>query len=407
MLRRHSTTALVALVTAAPVFDAAALWRDQISPFVSEVVTRDDNVFRLADGVNPELAIGAPSATDTYHATSAGLAFDVPVSGQRLEGEIALNRYRFDRFDELNFNGYGARAVWRWRVGQRFNGDLGHDRSEALASLSNVQSGARSTTPNVIKTERSYVTAIFEPAFRWQFRADLRNASQRNEALQYQANDLDAHSTELTIAYVTERMTRIGVIAQNVDGRLPNPEPLGRVLLNNSYEQQSAALFLEWQPSPHSQLKARAGSTRRDYDVIPQRNFDGSTYVATMDWHPTDNVTLTAIRQRDVSAAEEINIGLVLSDGVGFHSVWNVREKAALALELERADRTYLGDAASFLGTAAPYAERVRSVGTKLSLHPRKPLTVDVGWRHERRSSLTTLGSYSAGIATVGVRYAF
>ena len=53
MLRRHSTKALVALVTAAPVLDAAALWHDQISPFVSEVVTQDDNVFRLADGVNP------------------------------------------------------------------------------------------------------------------------------------------------------------------------------------------------------------------------------------------------------------------------------------------------------------------------------------------------------------------
>ncbi len=407
MLRRHSTKALVALVTAAPVLDAAALWRDQISPFVSEVVTRDDNVFRLADGVDPLLAIGAPSAKDTYQATSAGVGFDVPVAAQRLEGEVAVNRYHFNTFNELDFNGYGARAVWRWRVGERFSGDLGHDRSEALASLSNVQSGSRSTTPNVIKTERSYVTATYDLAAHWQVRGDLRNASQRNDASQYKPNDLDAHSTEFTLAYVTGQMTRVGVISQNVDGHLPNPELLGAVRLNNSYGQQSVAAFIEWQPSPHSQLKARAGSTRRDYDVIPQRNFDGSVYVATMDWRPTDNVTLTAIRQRDISPYEEINIGLVLSDGVGFHSLWNIREKAAVAVELESADRTYLGDAASFLGTAAPYSERVRSVGAKLSLHPRKLVTVDVGWRHERRSSLTTLGSYAAGIATVGFRFAF
>ena len=116
MLRRHSTKALVALVTAAPVLDAAALWRDQISPFVSEVVTSDDNVFRLADGVNPQLAIGAPSAKDVYKATSVGLGFDVPVAAQRLEGEVAVNRYSFDRFDELDFNGYGARATAKQRV---------------------------------------------------------------------------------------------------------------------------------------------------------------------------------------------------------------------------------------------------------------------------------------------------
>ena len=407
MLRRHSAKALVALVTAAPILDATALWHDQVSPFVSETVTRDDNVFRLADNVDPLLAIGAPSAKDTYHATSAGFAFDVPVSAQRFEGEVALNRYHFNRFDELDFNGYGARAIWRWRLGQRFNGDFGHDRSESLASLSNVQSGTRSTIANVIKTERTYVTATYEPASRWQLRGDVREATQRNDAIQYRPNDLDARSTELTLAYVTEQLTRIGVIAQHVDGRLPNPEPLGSVLLNNSYGQQSVAAFVEWRPSPHSQLKARAGPTRRDYDVISQRNFDGTTYVATMDWNPTDTLTLTAIRQRDISPNEEINVGLVLSDGVGFHTLWTVREKAALALELERADRTYLGDAASFLGTAAPYAERVRSVGARLSLHPRKPLTVDLGVRHERRSSLTTLGNYGASIASVGFRFAF
>jgi len=407
MLRRHSTKALVALVTATPVLEAGALWHDQISPFVSEVVTQDDNVFRLADGVSPELAIGAPSAKDVYLATTAGVAFDVPISAQRLVGEVALNRYRFDRFDELDFNGYSARAVWQWRVGQRFNGDLGHDRSESLASLSNVQSGTRSTTPNVIRTERSYVTANYDLAAHWQLRGDLRDASQHNDAIQYRANDLDARSTELTLAYVTRQTTRIGIIAQHVDGTLPNPELLGTVLLNNSYEQRSAAAFVEWQPSDHSLIKIRAGSTHRDYDVIPERNFDGSTYVASMDWHPTDNVTLTAIRQRDISPNEEINIGLVLSDGVGLHSLWNVREKATLALELERADRTYLGDAASFLGAAAPYSERVRSLGTRLSLHPTKPMTIDVGWRHERRSSLTTLGSYGASIASVGFRYAF
>lgn len=407
MLRRHSTKALVALVTAAPVLDAAALWRDQLTPFISETVTQDNNVFRLADGVNPQLVIGAPSPKDVYFATSAGVGFDVPVAAQRLVGEVALNRYHFDRFDELDFSGYTARAVWQWRIGDRFNGDLGHDRSEALASLSNVQSGTRSTTPNVIRTERSYVSATYEPVSRWQFRVDLRDASQQNGALQYQPNNLDARSTEFTIAYVTEQLTRIGVIGQHVDGHLPNPELLGSVLLDNSYEQQSAAAFIEWRPSPHSQLKVRAGSTRRDYDVIPARNFDGSTYVASMDWNPTDTLTLTAIRQRDISPNEEINIGFVLSDGVGFHTLWNVREKATLALELERADRTYLGDAASFVGAAAPYSERVRSVGAKLSMHPRKLLTVDLGWRHERRSSLTTLGSYGAGIASVGFRYAF
>jgi Putative beta-barrel porin 2 len=405
MLCRQLAKALAVLVVGVPVADAA--WYDQISPFVVELVTRDDNVFRLADGVDPQAAIGAPSATDVYHATSAGLAFDVAAGAQRFEGQLALSRYRFARFDTLDFNGNDARAVWRWRAGDRFTGNVGHDRTEALASLANVQSGTRSTAPNVLETQHSYVTATYEPTPRWSFRADVRATFQRNGAIEYRPSDLDAHSTELALAYVTEGMTRLGLIATNLDGRLPNPQRLGGIAVDNSYEQRGLALFIEWQASPHSQIKARTGSTRRSYVDIPQRDFRGSTYVATFDWRPTDYVTLTAISQRDISSSEEVNVGLVLSEGLSFHTLWSVRPNAALSLELERADRTYLGDAASFLGGTQPYAERVRSTGTKLSLHPRTRLTLDLAWRHERRASLTRLGSYGAAIASVGFRFAF
>ena len=51
--------------------------------------------------------------------------------------------------------------------------------------------------------------------------------------------------------------------------------------------------------------------------------------------------------------------------------------------------------------------EPLASAGARLSLHPRKPFTVDIGWKHERRSALNSLGSYGVGIATVGFRFAF
>jgi hypothetical protein len=84
-----------------------------------------------------------------------------------------------------------------------------------------------------------------------------------------------------------------------------------------------------------------------------------------------------------------------------------VRDNATLALELENADRTYLGDAVTFLSSFPPYQERVRSTGARLSLHPRKSFTVDVGLRHERRTALASLGSFGAAIATLGFRFGF
>lgn len=407
MLRRHLAKALVTFVAGAPTIEANALWGDQLSPFVSEVVTSDDNVFRLPEGVDPQAAIGAPSAGDTYHATSAGFAFNVAADANRFEGEVALNRYRFGEFDELDFDGYGARAVWRWRAAERFTGDLGHDRSKALASLSNVQSGTQRTTPNVIDTQRTYVSATYQATPRWQFRADARTASQRNDALVYRPSDIDTRTTELTIAYVTERMTRIGLIADNTDGDLPNRQLLGTRSIDNSYKQRRLDAFIEWPTSAHSQFKLRTGSADRNYVQIPERDFNGSLYVASLDWQPSDNLTLTATSQRDISPYEEVNVGFVLSRGFGFATRWKVRDKALLALDFDRANRTYLGEPASVLNRSDPYAERIRGTGARLSLQPRKQMTIDVGWRHERRTPLNTLSSYSASIASVGLKFAF
>jgi hypothetical protein len=407
MLRQHLPKALAALMAGSLVVDASASWRDKISPFVSETVTRDDNVFRLPDGRDPVLALGEPSASDVYHSTSAGLGFDIMTDAQRFQGQLALDRYRFSRFSELDFNGYNARAVWNWRAGDRFNGDVGHDSSQLLASLSNVQNGTRSTVPNILDLRHTYVTAIYTPTSKWEVAGEVREASQRNRALTYLPNNLDESTKGLSLAYVTDRMTRIGLSVTDIDGRLPVLEPLGTLRIDNSYTQHSVAAFIDWRPSAHSQIKASTGPTDRNYVDLPRRDFSHNTHRVSFDWQPTDEITLTALSRHEISTAEEINVDLVWVEGVTFSSRWQIRENSLLSLDLERADRTYLGQAGVALTLGAPYAERVRSVGGRLALHPRKPITVDIGLRHERRSSLTSLGSYTAGIASVGFRYAF
>jgi len=247
----------------------------------------------------------------------------------------------------------------------------------------------------------------YQPVSRWQFRADVRAASQNNEAIVYKPSDIDARMTEITVAYVTERMTRIGLIVQNADATLPNRQLIGTRLIDNSYTQRGVDAFVEWNITGHSQFKLRTGSTDRNYVEVPQRDFSGSLYTASLGWQPSDNLTLTATSQRDISANEEINVGLVLSRGFGFTTGWRIREKALLALDLQRANRTYLGDPNAVLNTFPPYAERIRSVGARLSMQPRKQLTIDVGWRHEQRTSLTSLGNYGASMASVGLKFAF
>jgi hypothetical protein len=64
-------------------------------------------------------------------------------------------------------------------------------------------------------------------------------------------------------------------------------------------------------------------------------------------------------------------------------------------------------DPAFVLGVAPARSERVRLTGVRLLYRPTRILTLDFGWRTERRSSAIAFGNYDVGIASVGARVTF
>ena len=403
---RRVRQALAALLLGVPAFDAGALWDEKLSLLVADSVVHDDNVFRIADGVDPR-SVGAASKSDVYNRLSAGVELDVTTDAQRFEADVELTRYRFDDLAALDLDGHDARAAWQWRAGRRFVGELGHAQSNALASLSNIQSGARSATPNFIDARRTYATVAYRLQPSWELRADVAEVDQRNEAIEYRPSDLGARRTAAAIAYVSRAGSRLGLRTRGLDGRLPNRQLIGGTAVDNSYRQRGVEAFVEWQTSDQSRLRAHGGPVQRNYASIAQRNFEGFLYRATFEWQPADALLLTAAAQRDISSTEEVNVGFVLSEGVGLYARWDLRAAIALSFDLETSSRTYLGEVDGALGAAAPRFEDWRLLGLRLALRPNETVTIDVGWQRQSRSSQVALASYDARTASVGARLRF
>jgi hypothetical protein len=389
-----------------PAHDSAALWDEKLSLVVGDAVTYDDNVLRLPNGVDPE-TVGVPSRSDVYHRLSAGMELDIATDVQHFEAAFELTRYRFDDLGALDLDGHSARTAWQWRAGRLFNGELGHLQSEDLASLSNLQGGVRITAPNFIDTRRTYATVAYRVLPSWEIRADVAELDQRNSAIEYRPSDLGARSGEAAIAYVSRAGSRIGVRALGVDGTLPNRQLIGNTLVDNSYWHRSVVAFVEWQTSEYSRLSAHIGPAERTYATVGQRNFEDTVYRASFDWEPVESLTLTAAAQHDVSSTEEVNVGFVLSDGIGLYGRWDLRATMTLSFNLEAADRTYLGEVDATLGAAAPRVEDWQFVGLGLELRPNETVTIDVNWQHQRRTSRIAFGNYEANIASVGARLRF
>jgi exopolysaccharide biosynthesis operon protein EpsL len=391
----------------APVTDAAALWDRRLELFVSEAVTHEDNVFRLAGARDPTPILGSSSKGDTYRVTSFGFNLDVPVSRQRLLASLTWNDTRYHRFTVLNLNGHEGRAAWQWQVGDDLGGQLGYTESLTLASLANIQSGVQSSTPNTLKITNAYVNAAYKLTPRWQLRGELGRLQQSNSVPERKVNDISVESSDLTFSYVTPADNQIGLNMRVADASFPNPLFIAGIPLDNAYRQKNVAVVADWTLTGRSHVSARAGRVSRSYAQLPQRDFDGETYHAAYDWKPTGKLTLTAMAQKDISATEQVNVGFVLVKRVGLYPALRLTEKTSLSGFLENSDREYAGDPGLVLGTVPPRSERVRSAGMTVSYRPTASVTLFVALRRETRTATVDFGDYVVNALSVSGRLAF
>ena len=359
--------------------EAAALFDDRLEIVVGQSATHDDNVFRLARGVDPVAALGTSDQGDTYHATSVGL-------------ELDGHRGSFD---------------WTFTGADVLTTRVGYTESRTLAALSNIQGGTQSTAANFIDYRRAYVDASYEITPRWALRAEVGRGAQENSAPLYALSDLRVTTERLELAYATPAGTRIGIDTRFIDGRLPNRQIVAAQAIDNSYDEVESGAFIEWQTSRHSRLDARLGRVRRGYDDLGIRNYTGSTYRLAYAWQPVDALTLTAILQRGISATEEVNVGFVLSESAGLRAHWRHADRVELNFDVENGDRVYRGDPLFALGLVPERSERVSLTAVHGLLHVTPVVTLDFSWRNERRSANAAGGNYRVNIAGIGVRCSF
>ena len=390
-----------------PVTNAVALWQDRLEVFVSEAITHDDNVFRLSSASDPASTIGSSSTADTYTTTGLGFRFDVPVSRQRFLGELGWNHHRYHRFTEFNFTDHNARAVWEWQAGNQWSGQLGYAQRKSLTSLSNVQSGVQSTTPNPIHKQDAFFNAAYMLTPRWRLKGELTDSSSTNTVPQFQVNDIDIDGTGVTVSHVSPAGNEVGVNIRIAEARFPFPQLVAGTLVDNAYRQRNAGLVSSWTISGNSRLTAQLGRVDRNYEQFPERDFDDTTYRAAYEWKATGKLILTAEAQRDISPYEEVNTNAVLLHGIALRPSFDLTEKISISGALEHNNMDYLGDAGLVLGTVQPRSDRMRVAALRIFYRPIRHAWLEAAMRREDRSSSDPFGDYETNIigVTAGIRF--
>jgi exopolysaccharide biosynthesis operon protein EpsL len=391
--------------------NAHALYDGRLEPFVSYAVTRDDNVFRLSAQSDPASVLGTDSTADTFTTTSAGLNFDVPTGRQRFVGGARVNDNRYDQFTVLDYTEVHGRAAWHWQAGNDFNGRIGATTDRALASLANVQEGVQLGTPNALRTRKAFLDAAYLLTPRWQLRGEVNRLEQENEVAARTVNDMTYDGVGFEVNRISRTGNKIGLALQAQDASLPNLQPVGASLIDNSYRQTRVRLVTDWALSGRSHLIASAGKVSRRYAQLPQRDYETGIFHAAYEWQPTGRFTLLATAQRDIGAPDEVNagvnIGFVLDQGIALRPTYQVTEKLSVSGFLGQREWEYLGDPGQALGTVPPRTDKVRTVALAFNFRPMRVLRLQLALRRESRTSTADLGDYKANVASLSARLAF
>jgi exopolysaccharide biosynthesis operon protein EpsL len=390
---------------------AHALGDGRLEPFVSHTQVKDDNVFRLSGDSDAASVLGTPSKGDTYRTNTAGLNFDLPAGRQRFLGGVWFNDNRYDQFTVLDFTERHGRATWQWQAGDDLSGRLGATADRALASLANIQGGVQLGTPNALDTRKAFLDAAYLLTPRWRLRAEGSRLEQANGVAERTVNDITSDGAGLELGHLSPAGNLVGLAVQTQDADLPNLQPVGASLVDNSYRQRRVKLVTDWTLSGHSRLSASAGKVSRRFVQLPERDFATGIFHATFEWKPTASFTLLATAQRDISAPDEINagvnVGFVLAQGIALRPAYRLTEKLSVSGELGWSDWRYLGDPGMALGTVPPRSDKVRNAALLIAFQAMRILRLELGLRRETRTSTAALGDYEVELVSASARLAF
>jgi hypothetical protein len=318
---------------------------------------REDNALRVETGAQ----------SDTITRLGGGIRHDQRIVGrQRVRLEARGDYYKYNRFDSLDHFAYATRGTWLWEIGNQLSGTVvvGHDRRQIdLAET-------RTDRLDVVKTTTAAATGgyLVTPAFR--VRGGLAGA--RADRSEVRETEVRAVSVIGGADYVSPLGNTVGLEYRSTNGEVPVSELIAGTLIDNDYRERELSLVVTYALGTQLRSSMRLGRTWRDYDLLSERNFDGTTGQVTVEWLPGNKTILGFEAYRLPRSVVDIAASHVLLKGFAFGPRWAVTNQVVLSARLVRERRSYEGDPA--LSTGATLRDELVTL-----------MRFAVGWEPQRR----------------------
>ena len=364
-------------------------------------VIHDSNVFRLPGFVDPQLAVGVPSKSDTINVASAGLRIDKPYAQQRFQLNVTETAYRYSNFSFLNFDALEYRGAWLWHLTPRWGGTLSAERRKALVSFADTQLFQRN-----LRTADNYRFSLDGSLFGgWHILFGVFQYQQKYDLVFLAQSGNRTRGGEAGIKYESASGSSLSVIQRSIDGDFLNRVVDATNFIDNAFRQDESELSADWKLSGNSVLNGRLTWVDRRHEHFAERDFSGLTGELGYIWTPTGKLRVDIVAKRDINSWWETFSSYRVDDSLSFTPTWQVSAKTSVRMRLERIKSDFRGPV--FPPPGPLRSDIVNSAQLAVDWSPLRSLALGASLQRQWRSSNNPGFEFDASIASVNAKLMF
>lgn len=360
---------------------------------------RDSNVFRLADGINPQPLVGNSARADSITTGTLGVSLAKAYSLQQFEAGLDRVSSRHDTHTHLNNDADNARAAWHWQATPDLTGNLTLNRTQALVGFGDY---TNYSGQNMRTTTATRIDADWN-AFRngWHLRAGAERYQTRDSRLFLQDQGGHIVNADLGVRLVFASANWIEFSTQGGEGRYPGRSLDVANQHDTGFSTRRSEARAHW-VGGKSILEGSLGHASRHYDHFASRNYRGTVGSVKWAWTPSAALALIASWKHDFSPYVDASSSYYLQDTISISTVWQAAAKVTLSLKLDQTRRDFRGAV-----TPLPFtARRDRNDAIQVSAEwtPLRTVTLGAHYIDNKRDSTLPDGDYAARIAGLSLR---
>lgn len=358
----------------------------------------DSNPFRFSSDL--------PSSSDNVLRYGAGARYNARVVGRQsvlLEGRA--DYYDYQKSDVLDHWAYDVLGEWQWELTNSLSGALGGEHTFRIADPSQVQRETRQD----VTLDRAYWNGAYRLAADWRVRGAVEGDKAERQRAGLSSIETSSTTVRAGIDYVTQLANTFGIEYRESKGDAPVSDlvdPTG-AFVGNDYREKEVAGVVSYGATTQFRVGGRLGHTERTYTLLTDRDFNGTTWQALVEWLPGNKTILGFETYKAPQSFIDVDASHVIVRGSAFTVSWAPLVKVVFSGRLFEERRQAVGTPDEILLGLPLRDETVHGYRIGAGWEPLRFWQVGLGYEHNERTSNVALRDYKDDLVSLNVRYRF